>query len=295
MDKNNFLNQLETELEKIMGKEVGIRVQKVRKNNGVIYTGLVLQNLDVNIAPTIYVDDFYEKYQEGEGIHTLAEQIVQVYEKGKPKDSVDMDFFVDFMKVKDRIAFRLVHKEKNKELLEDIPYIDFLDLAICFYYAFYNEELGDGMILIHNSHMEMWKTNKEELLSLAKKNTEKLFPPVLMSMEAIMQECFEVSFGELQMYVLTNKQRCQGAASILFPKMLEEIARKIGGDFLILPSSVHEVIAIKAKEQEDVEMLHQMIAEVNGTQLSVEEVLAEYPYYYDSQKKELRQTARITN
>ena len=41
-----------------------------------------------------------------------------------------------------------------------------MDLAICFYYAFYQEELGEGMILIHNSHMEMWGTNHKELMKL---------------------------------------------------------------------------------------------------------------------------------
>ena len=82
-----------------------------------------------------------------------------------------MDFFKDFEKVKDRIVYRLIHAGRNKELLDEIPHIPFWDLAICFSYSFWSEELGDGMILIRNEHMESWKG----LLTSAYLNEDRAF------------------------------------------------------------------------------------------------------------------------
>ena len=43
---------------------------------------------------------------------------------------------MDFEKVKDRICFRLINRDKNRSFLEKVPYIPVLDLAACFYYAY---------------------------------------------------------------------------------------------------------------------------------------------------------------
>ena len=40
---------------------------------------------------------------------------------------------MDFENVKDRVCFKLINKDRNAELLSDMPYIEFLDLAVTFY------------------------------------------------------------------------------------------------------------------------------------------------------------------
>ena len=48
----------------------------------------------------------------------------------------------------------------------------------------------------------------------------------------------------LKMYVLTNRRGIYGASFIADKQVLGSIAEKLGGDFAILPSSVHELIII---------------------------------------------------
>ena len=61
---------------------------------------------------------------------------------------------MDFENVKDRVCFKLINKDRNAELLSDMPYIEFLDLAVIFYVLVSEDEMGTGPITIHNSLMK---------------------------------------------------------------------------------------------------------------------------------------------
>ncbi len=290
MKKEKFGERVKEGLLKRIGDNISIKVQMVKKNNGVEYLGMLIQKADSNISPTVYLDNFYECYQQGEKLDSIVERILYLYREGEVKAPIDMEFFREFTKVKERIAYRLINAEQNKELLEQIPHIIFMDLAICFYYAFQHEQLGEGMILIYNSHMKMWNTNHQELMKLAQENTPKLFPTLIITMDMILQNMSQVEADRMEpLYVLTNQQRCQGAACILYSEMLENIAKKLGGSYYILPSSIHEVILLRDKGTEDAKELHEVILEANSTQLLKEEILSDYPYYYNCSEKKLTQ------
>lgn len=297
MSENEFLLKVKSILQGKLGNQIQIKLQEVRKNNNVQHCGLIIQKPDSNIAPTIYMGAFYEMYQKGENMDSIVDRILQVYYQGEVKKPIDMDFFKDFEQVKDRIVYRVINAERNKELLKEIPHILFLDLAICFYYAFWNEELGDGMILVYNSHMKMWKTNHQELMKYAQENTKKLYPALFISLDAVIRENGSLIREELpepvSFCVLTNKQKHQGATCILYPGVLENIADKFKSSFYLLPSSIHEVILIKDAGQEDNEFLHELIADANETQLTEDEILSDYPYYYNKSEKRLVQIRSI--
>ena len=84
------------------------------------------------------------------------------------------------------------------------------------------------------------------------------------------------------MMILTNSRKTYGACSILYPGMLEQLAERIGGDYYMIPSSVHEFLLVPAEREQDREELKKMIAEVNRTELPPEEVLSDHLYLYCS-------------
>jgi hypothetical protein len=225
-------------------------------------------------------------------LETIAAEILSVYYKGRPGKQLNLEFFKEFEKVKDRIVYRLINAEKNGELLKEIPHILLEDLAICFYYAFYDEQLGEGSITIHNKHMEWWSTNHQELMRLAAENTPKLFGVEHKNLKDVITQYYEelpeyITQEDCNFYVLTNKQKTNGAACMLYDGVLEEMSTIIGGSFFIIPSSVHEIIMLKDTGKECAEDLHLMIKDVNGKHLLEEEVLSDYPYYYDHTLKRL--------
>lgn len=300
MEIKEFAKKVCNAVSRELGESYRIELKEVRKNNGVILHGLMILSQPQNVAPTIYLDSFWEDYEQGTTLAEIIRRLLAIYRRDVPEGRIDLDFFHSFEKVKDRICYRLIGRARNEELLEDVPYLEFLDLALCFYYAYQGESLGEGTILIHNSHVKMWNTGTAELLRLAAVNTPELFPWVCNSMGEVFHEimgdgegdCGEErepdSLPEIPMKVLSNVKRMHGAVCMLYPEVLEKLAAEEQCDFYILPSSVHEVILLRDAGWGSPEDLKKMIAEVNSTQVAPEEVLSDSLYYYDFAGKRVR-------
>ena len=111
-------------------------------------------------------------------------------------------------------------------------------------------------------------------------------------MGEILRECFlnadvdvaktedEAEYRIFPMYVLTNQKKTFGAICIRYPGMLKELSEKFGGDFYILPSSVHECILVPADETVSRDMLKEMVTDINQTQVEPQEILANQAYLY---------------
>lgn len=290
MKLERFLEEVQEKVQEIVGESARVQVHEVRKNNNVILQGMTILRNGNNVTPTIYLDDFYDMLKDGMDMKNIVKKILEAYVKGLPRDKVDMDFFHEFEKVRDRIIYRVVNRDRNVDLLADVPHMDLLDLSICFCYSYEHPELGEGMILIHNNHVEMWETSQEELMRLAEENTPRLMPARLCSMELALKGIVEEeTLEEMQqsqqetgkyLYVLSNEKRCHGATTILYPGMLAEAARRLKGSFYILPSSVHEVLLLKDDGRGCENGLNEMITDINRTLLQ-EEVLSDHAYYYN--------------
>lgn len=303
MEFKEFTQNLCSEVEQELGEDFRVEVREIKKNNGIVLQGLMIAPETggvQNVVPTIYLDDLFKAYRSGMDFAAVVRTLLTVYRKNTLEERIDMEFFRSFEKVRSRICFRLIGKARNEELLEDVPHMEFLDLAVCFYYAYQGEPLGEGTILIHNSHMEMWGTCVEELYALAKENTPSLFPWECSSLDEILKGltgwdiCEEDgdskngSFGDIPMRVLSNHKRLHGASCVLYPGLLEELALMRQSNLYILPSSLHEVIILEDTGREDEEELRQMIAFINATEVAPEEVLSDSLYYYDIEEKRVR-------
>lgn len=276
-----------------------VEIIDVTKLNNVSLKGLVIRANGTNVVPNIYMESFYKLYKWNWKMEEIVQKIKETYEQGLPTNKIDMSFFKKYELVKDKIVYRLINADQNADLLRSIPHIRFWDLAICFSYVFQSEELGEGMILIHNSHLEMWQVEKEELMKVAETNTPKLLPVQFCEMRHVLEQAgaeeeFDLDLLEPGcMYVLTNQKKLHGSAVILYPQVLSDIAAKIKRDFFILPSSLHEVLILPVKE--DVEIKEQMsemcnmVTNVNSTQLDPDEILSNNPFYYCYKERELRQ------
>ncbi|MDD5922538.1 MAG: DUF5688 family protein, partial [Eubacteriales bacterium] len=71
--------------------------------------------------------------------------------------------------------------------------------------------------------------------------------------------------GQMPMMVLTNAEQVYGVSALFYPDQLGEMTDKLGGNFFILPSSVHEIIAIPDDGSMEVKDLEQMVMEINAS------------------------------
>lgn len=287
MNYDDFICFVQKEVQQKVGKEVRVQLHQVPKNNGILLDGLTIVEENCKISPTIYLNDFYREYEDGKTGEEIAEEILEIYQESKVAVSVDTSFYRDFQKVKDQIVCKLINYEKNRELLDRIPYVPYLDLAIVFYYRLEHKEIGSGTIQIYDSHLEMWQISKEELYRIARKNTENLMPYAFYSMFDVMQEIMgqdeageECGDEPFPMYVLTNQEKNLGAVEMVFDHILNQIGEKLQEDYYILPSSIHEVIIVPASAAPARKELEEMVQDINASQVLPQEVLSDHVYYY---------------
>lgn len=301
MEIGSFAEQVRSRVGRELGSCHSVSIHRANKNNGVYYTGLRISEEGLNISPVIYIDRYFREYEKGETtIVGTAGRVVNTYnrERGTGMMIADMRYFLNYDSVKQRVVYKLVNTEKNKELLEDVPHIEFMDLSIVFQCMISQEEFGMASILIHNIHMKLWDVTKEDLYRAAEENTEKLMPYEIKSMAEVLCEIMESEDLEgynheeemeqfsdsVPMYVLSNKNRVEGAACMLYPNLIRDFADKVGSSLYIIPSSTHELLLLPTENDEGSAEIKSMIREINDTQVSEEEILSYYLYYYDREE-----------
>lgn len=305
MEFTSFKTLVKEEIERRAGEAYSVRLNDVMKNNGVVLCGLTVMQDDSNISPTIYLNNYYEAYENGQAtLGMVINDVMDVYNKNKVNRKLDMRYFLNYESVKSRIAFKLINTQKNKELLKDIPHMEFLDLSIVFQFLISDENIGAASILIHNAHAKLWGVDERELYRRAMQNTPKLLQYELKNMRDVIGEIlhseinqyhegdYNEYMGELgrciPMYVLSNKNRTDGAACMLYPDLIGDFAKAMGSDLYIIPSSIHELLLLPAGDDDESGYIRDIIREVNETQLLEEEILSDSLYIYDSTSKEIK-------
>lgn len=275
-------------------RNMDLRVESVNKVNHRL-DGITLVNAgeDKNILPTIYINDMYDHYKLcsdlKEAIKSGAERMVNAF-------SVCPDIpKIELSEAKDNIIFQLINTEQNREMLAGIPYREFQDLTIIYRWVVKVDEDGIQSTMLRNSLAEQLGLNEEQLFKLAVENTRRIFPPVAKSMNDVICEMFikdgmprdmaEMMIGEMpadkMMYVISNDKGINGAISMLYEDKLHSLAMELESDLYILPSSVHEVIAVSAEMGDPYEFA-EMVSEINMNQV----------YHYD---KDLRKLSLATD
>lgn len=267
-----------------------ISVHKVCKNNGVVLHGLNIRAPEEMAAPTIYLEDYYAYYLKGEDLEEILGRIREEYVWAVSKmEALDFDT-MHYGYVRDHIIYRLVNYEKNREILEECPHIRLHDLAITFRWLAHSDEIGISTALITKRELENWNVTASELLVAAQENTERLFPAQIMTMPEMMQQFglpFPISNEEFSLYIMTNRQKVNGATVLLYDDILKDFAREKESDFYILPSSIHEVLLVPEAEVPEPSALKGMVRDANETVVSLGDILSDSVYYYDRGKNRL--------
>lgn len=273
------------EVKEAVARKTGdyVEIQKVNKVNGVQLDGLMIVQEGINVFPMIYLNDYYDKYLVN-GLEAVVERMIAIYEANRHKKSIDIRFIRELEKVRPAIKMKLVNYGKNKELLEHVTYIRFLDLAIVFMVVLEeNSEDGLAFTLVLNQYLTDWKIGIDELYKIAKKNTENDFlmtPLVDIVREIIGEECEEV--GGYTTSVLTNCHKTYGAVGIVHEKLLKQYMKETCAEqLLILPSSMDEVLVVSCDKEIDIESFKEIVREVNKEHLLPEDFLSNSVYIYD--------------
>lgn len=289
MNYLQFIEEVKDRFGKTLLPEQKLSLQTIKKNNGTVLDGLVVVDPTINISPTIYLNPYYHRYLEGMSFEEIIEDIKSVYQNFAPTENFDITIFTDYEKASQNIIMKLINYEKNTELLQDVPHIRFLDLAIVFACAIYNLSEEYGTILIHNSHLKYWNVTTERLYEVAQKNSPVLLPYSFENMTKYLEKSCNLPITEnsLPLYILTNESKIYGASVILYEHLLEDISEQLNSSLVIIPSSIHEVLILPENTKENINDYNSMVSNVNETQLTDDEILSDHVYFYSKETKQL--------
>lgn len=280
MKYEEFVGYVQAKIKERLGEEVRMELHRVTKNNSIELDGLSFYTRDNNMAPTIYLNDLYIEYEDGKTMPEIVDKIISLYQNAVTKEKFQAENYLDFEKVKGHLACKLINRKKNEKLLREVPYQDFLNLAVVAYYKVDDEVIGKATILVRKSHCKSWGVEEEEVLRCARENTTKLLPVKFIGIGSMLEEYGYQQEAAIPMYILTNEENYFGASAMIFDTVLERIGKMLKDDFWILPSSIHECIIIPAGCAMPPDEMADLVKEVNQKEVSAEEYLSDQIYYY---------------
>ena len=314
MDYEMFKEIVREKIKDYMPPEYGnaaVDILAVDKVNGK-RDALALHKPGERMAPNLYLDDFYKDYKQCDDLEMTLRNMAERYTGAAERAAKELK--VDMSRMKDRVTMMLVNTEQNKEMLADMPHREFQDLSVIYRYVVAQDEQGVASFKVTNAIMEQAGMTPEELFQHASENTKKMFPPKIASMEDVMLDMMKgddipdeladelVGFFDTEkdpkesMWLIGNRSGVNGAVSMLYDENLHSLAEKMGTDLYIIPSSVHEVLAVSVEMGSgNPEELAEMVQQVNMSSVELEDRLSNNVYHYDKDLRQLKLATQVPN
>ena len=284
-------------------KDMKLEVHQVEKVN-VTMDAINLLGDGASVTPTIYINDMYDHYKSTNDLQDALQSAAERMGRAM-KEVPEIVPAIDMNDAKDNIVFQLINTEQNRKMLLDTPNRQFQDLSVIYRWVVKADIDGIQSTVVRNSLAERLGLSEEQMFKLAVENTRRIFPPTVKSMNDVIRDMFmkdgmpaeiaDMMIGEMPpeqtMWVISNDRGINGAISMLYEDQLHGLAEHLETDLYIMPSSVHEVIAVSSS-MGDPNELAQMVSEINADQVALDERLSNQVYHYD---KDLRKLSLATD
>ena len=272
-------------------------------NKGEVH-GLSISGEGEKAGTVHYLDDLYKIFASGSQdmfqiMESLADKIIQ-NEKSAVLEKVQNLYgsVSDYDSVRQNLLMRLCDRDTNQAYLRNHIYTEEGDFAITYHVVLEKDKTGIVSTPVTEPMLEMWGVTREELHQDALRSDLPQNKPILCRVEEQIKSMQgtapglqtnylqrnslpEMQEGEINLFILTNEELMDGAAMIAHRDVLEKAGELIGGDYYVLPSSIHEVMIIPSNGQ-SAAGLQGMVHEINQTEVDVEDRLSDKVQYYDT-------------
>ena len=280
---------------KEMGQDYSVTITNRERVNRENSSSIVVKKPGQLQQPGIVMNSFYADFSEGKKMDEIIDQLMKTVEEENLGIQLNGSYFTKDRILKN-IRMELINADRNRELLSHVPHRMVADLAVIYKYII--QDTGEGIIgaTLTNHTIAGMGIHEDELFQMAMDNRRENAPYVIGNLEDVIHGLNESLGMEetpeeygldsfLDCSVLTSQDGLFGASCILYPEAVKELAAAKGGNFFLLPSSIHEWLVIPDVGIYD--GLEDIVRFVNQNEVGEEEVLSDHVYYYDVQKQEL--------
>lgn len=291
--KQEFAEDIKEKLSQKGYGEVETNFHNIEKTNQ-NYEAISVVPAGGNIGVNYNIENAFASYEHsGDYEGVLASAAGAIASGLDQVPVVNVNDLMNYEIMKEKLSVEVISAEVNEELLAKVPHDRIEDLAVVYRFIMESNEDGRASILVNNDLIERMGVTHEQLRADALENSPEIRPAVIQGMNEVMKEmmgpeAYEM-FGipddtEEMMFIATVPDKNSGAGVLAYQDFMDQAAEKIGGDFFILPSSIHEILLIPDDGQKGADELKAMVMDVNATQVSPEERLSDNVYHYDSKE-----------
>ncbi len=277
-------------------------VTETVKNNGVVQSGIQCHRPGDRIDSIVYTDVHFGWTQQGVPLADVMENIAETVKGSFQKDiSMSMDIIRDYEVAKKYLSVRVVKTAANYRKLAELPHRTVEDLAMYYVVKLPQQIEGEGAsFCVNNRLLKLWNVTEEQLYGDAIKNERECKSARLVNMVTMLKELDGIRSQEnlmdgepltedyfeknLNLFVLTNQERINGAAMMMVPDVMDKVSELIPQGFYILPSSIHEVLIMPKDGNAISKELGDLVRDINRSHVSRDEVLSDRAYEYDREK-----------
>lgn len=290
MDFNEFQNQILQEAkDRMWGVQVEIR--PVEKLQGESYTGLSIQPNDSPMAATLNLDTVYNQMvDQGKSFQEIADDLItHAADIIVDMPKIDVNDITNYDQMKNTLVVQVIPTDRNAEMLANIPHKNIEDMSLVYRMQIDQNENGTSSVLITNAMLENYGVTVDQLHQDAMDAAVINNPATFRSMQEVLSDLMGMPADLMppmdgpQMYVASVENSLNGAGVIAYPDFMNQVAEQVGGDFFVLPSSVHEVLVVPDDGSIDRHDLESMVREVNASEVLPKDQLSDNVYHYDSQ------------
>lgn len=290
MIREEYAEEVRKKVQERAGDGCEVIVRTVLKNNGVKLTGLTIHEDGKTVSPTLYLEGI-----DTEDADEAADIILNHYRKYGGKESDELsemikDALLDRERVLETVIPRLINYEWNCEYLEGVPHRRLMDLAVT-----YCLPICEGAVMkITNGYADAVGVTEEELHEAAMANIERQGYEVTRMDELLLKlKKIEIPPDgfldpKYTFMIMTNTEHDHGAYAFFAKDDLKRIADDFGANLYLIPSSVHEILALGDFPEVTGESIAELVKAVNHDNVTPEERLSDSVYYYDRDTCEVR-------
>lgn len=293
--RNVLLSQLRRRLSGIRGIK-NVSKSEAVKNNDARKELILVELEDGRSAPILYLTDLYRTYQEGADLEEILQGLCELYTNyASMGNAVEMEFseiLDDWEKIRKLITFRLINGPKNTRRMKNKPFSRLGEFLLA-----YQIQVGDGRggfyaTQITDTMMHSWGIDETALHDIALDNMDLPGNYRLVPMEKATGMRIDPSVrpeDRPEIYILTSRSKVNGATVICSDEVKQQVAAKVGGDYFLLPSSIHEWVVVSKRWAQQIDQMEQMVQDINDTAVEEEDFLSNHVYEYDAEKEQMRQ------
>ena len=261
--------------------DFSISYESIPKNNTTRDAFVLRPKADGMLAPTVYLDDVPMKMSD-EG---LAEWFMDLYRQHSVL-APNLDVVLSKERILDTVRMKLVSADNAARMdKRHVVYETMMNLLICYFMPvdWLSNDDGIASIAITEDILERTGLSMDDLKTASLKNMKGIAD--IVSMTEMLRsltgnDCMTLDDCAAPIWVVTNNERFFGAASIMLETVQQALQDKLGSCFYILPSSVHECLAVSATADTDAIELAKMVREINESCVALEDRLQDSVYIF---------------